>query len=350
MKTISVRASRAYEVLIGTQLLPKLGQFAAALKKCGKAAIISDSNVWPIYGQTVTDSLSAAGFQPIHFVFPAGESSKNLQTYGQIVTFLAEHQLTRSDLVIALGGGVVGDMTGFAAATYLRGISYIQIPTTLLSMVDSSVGGKTAIDLSMGKNLVGAFYQPAMVLCDIDSLQSLPRSIFIDGCAEVIKYGILYDETLFSHLRAAGLAFDREYVIARCVELKRDVVTEDEFDTGARQKLNLGHTVGHGVEACSEYTLSHGRSVAIGMAIVARIAATTGLCSKETADAIHAILAQFSLPTVTEYTADRLFKCALSDKKRSGSMVNLILPRTIGECIIQSTPVAQLQSMIEAGL
>jgi len=350
MKTISVRASRTYEVVIGSQLLPQLGQFAAELKKSGKAAIISDSNVWPIYGQTVTDSLLAAGFQTVHFVFPAGENSKNLQTYGQIVTFLAEHQLTRSDLVIALGGGVVGDMTGFAAATYLRGIAYIQIPTTLLAMVDSSVGGKTAIDLPIGKNLVGAFYQPAMVLCDIDSLQSLPRSIFIDGCAEVIKYGILYDEALFSHLHAAGLAFDREYVIERCVELKRDVVMEDEFDTGARQKLNLGHTIGHGVEACSEYTLSHGKSVAIGMAIIARIASVNGLCSKETADAIHAILVQFSLPTVTAYTADQLFKCALSDKKRAGSMVNLILPRAIGECIIQSTPVEQLQSLIEAGL
>ena len=188
----------------------------------------------------------------------------------ELLNFLAENKLTRSDALIALGGGVVGDLTGFAAATYLRGIDYIQIPTTLLAAVDSSVGGKTAIDLPSGKNLVGAFYQPKLVLCDTDTLNTLPEDIFRDGCAEVIKYGVLYDAELFAHLDESGLSFDREAVIARCVELKRDVVAEDEFDRGKRQKLNLGHTIGHGIEACSGYGISHGKAVAMGMTIITK--------------------------------------------------------------------------------
>lgn len=194
MKEVTVSASKMYNVCIGSALLPQIGSFAASARKHRKAAVISDSNVWPIYGETVCDSLLGAGLEVCHFVFPAGESSKCGSTYLQIVNFLAQEQLTRSDLLIALGGGVVGDITGFAAATYLRGIAFVQLPTTLLSMVDSSVGGKTAIDLPTGKNLVGAFYQPDLVLCDIDTLATLPDSVFRDGCAEVIKYGILYDE------------------------------------------------------------------------------------------------------------------------------------------------------------
>ena len=261
-----------------------------------------------------------------------------------MLNFLAENQITRSDCIIALGGGVVGDLTGFAAATYLRGIQYVQVPTSLLAMVDSSVGGKTAIDLGAGKNLAGAFHQPSLVLCDTDTLNTLPEEIFIDGCAEVIKYGILYDVDLFSHLEEKGLGFDRESVIRRCVELKRNVVMEDEFDTGARMKLNLGHTIGHGVEAVSNYAISHGKAVAIGMAIISR--------AVRCADSgrIEAILKQFRLPTTTEYCAADLFSHALSDKKRTGGTVNLIVPRAIGDCAIVPTPVDNLKSLIEAGL
>ena len=248
MNTVMIRASKTYEVQIGSGLLPEIGEKARQLVNSKKAAIISDSNVWPIYGKTAVASLENAGFLVQHYVFPAGESSKNGETFLAILNFLAESKFTRSDLLIALGGGVVGDITGFAAATFLRGVSYIQVPTTLLSMVDSSVGGKTAIDLPAGKNLAGAFYQPILVLCDIDALSTLPDQIFQEGCAEVIKYGILYDTELFDHLDQMGLAFDRESVITRCIQLKRDVVADDEFDRGARQMLNLGHTVGHGIE------------------------------------------------------------------------------------------------------
>lgn len=350
MKTISVRASRSYCVHIGAGLLETLGRETAAVCKPGKAAILSDSNVWPLYGAAAEESLQAAGFETVNFVFPAGEASKTGEIYLSVLNFLAENHITRSDCVIALGGGVVGDMAGFVAATFLRGIAFIQVPTTLLAAVDSSVGGKTAIDLPAGKNLAGAFYQPKLVLCDTNTLNSLPEDVFRDGCAEVIKYGVLYDPVLFSHLEEKLLAFDREYVIARCVELKRDVVAEDEFDTGARMRLNLGHTFGHGIEARSNFTLSHGKAVAIGMAIVSRSAVALGIAQPRDRDRILALLRSFALPVDTDCPAADIYRCALFDKKRAGGKVNLILPERIGFCRIQPTPVEDLQSILEAGL
>lgn len=350
MKTIQVHASKSYPVIVGEQLLPQLGTYTAQFGKAKKAAIISDTNVWSLYGNTAMSSIAAEGIEVVHFVFPAGEASKNTETYINILNFLAENHLTRSDVIIALGGGVVGDITGFSAATYLRGIPYIQVPTSLLAMVDSSVGGKTAIDLPAGKNLAGAFYQPSLVLCDTDVLQSLPQNIFRDGCAEIIKYGILYDAALFGHLASNGMAFDRETVIARCVELKRDVVAQDEFDTGARQKLNLGHTFGHAVEALSQFSVTHGSAVAIGMAIMARAACHFGHCTANTVKQIIAVLDEFALPTQTAYTSQQITSVALSDKKRTGDTVNLIIPNEIGSCMICKTPVSQLESFIKAGL
>lgn len=350
MKTITVQASRSYEVRIGSGLLNTLGAEVKAVCRPAKVVVVSDSNVFPLYGSHAVDSLEKAGFSAETYVFPAGESSKNGQTYLELLNFLAEKQLTRTDCLIALGGGVVGDLTGFAAATYLRGIACVQVPTTLLAAVDSSVGGKTAIDLPAGKNLCGVFYQPRLVLCDTDTLRTLPEEIFRDGCAEVIKYGVLYDEALFDHLSHEGTDFALENVIARCVEWKRDVVMADEFDTGARMKLNLGHTIGHGVEAQSHFTVSHGKAVAIGMAIVARAAAKRGICTPETAEAIQNTLRRFALPIHTEFSAEALFASALSDKKRSGSNVNLIVPAAIGDCRILPTPVEAMQAFIEEGL
>ena len=350
MNTVTVNASTTYEVKIGSGLLPKLGAEVSALGKAGKVCIVSDSNVWPLYGNAAKNSLENAGLEVIHFLFPAGESSKNGSTYLQLLNFLAHNQMTRTDCLVALGGGVVGDLTGFTAATYLRGIPYIQVPTTLLAAVDSSVGGKTAIDLEAGKNLCGAFYQPSLVLCDTDTLNTLPEDFFRDGCAEVIKYGILYDPAFFEYLQNHGLNFDRETVIARCVELKRDVVAEDEFDTGARMKLNLGHTFGHGIEAISNFRISHGSAVAMGMAIAARAAAKQGLCREQTKTEILNILHAFGLPTEADYTASQLLPFTLSDKKRSGGTVSLVLPAAIGNCLIVPTPVDELKSLIEAGL
>lgn len=350
MNTITVTASKEYNVLIGNGLLNNIGLYVKAFAEQGTAAIISDSNVWPLYGASVQQTLSDAGFHICTYVLPAGEQSKNGQNYLSILNFLAENKVTRSDILIALGGGVVGDITGFCAATYLRGIPYVQVPTSLLAMVDSSVGGKTAIDLPAGKNLAGAFYQPSLVVCDLDTLDTLPEDIFTDGCAEVIKYGILFDTSLFSHLLANGIAFDRESVISRCIALKRDVVAADEFDRGERQKLNLGHTIGHGIELCSNFEISHGKAVAIGMAIVAKAASTLNICSNTVYDAILNVLHAFSLPIETTFTSQQLFDCALSDKKRTGGTVNLIIPREIGECIIQPTKITDLLTFIKAGL
>ena len=344
MKTVTVNASKSYDIKIGSGLLGSLGAEAAKLGKAKNIAIVSETNVYPLYGAVAEKSLRDAGFAVTSFVFPAGEESKCAATYLELLNFLAENKLTRSDLIVALGGGVVGDLAGFAAATYLRGIRFIQIPTTLLAAVDSSVGGTTAIDLSAGKNLVGAFWQPSLVLCDTETLTSLPRDVFLDGCAEVIKYGILYDESFFSYLESTGSDFDRERVIARCVEMKRDVVMEDEFDTGARMKLNLGHTIGHGVEASSSFSLSHGKSVAIGMAIVSR----ASHCPDK--DRIIRVLEQFGLPTTTVNDVDTLLHYALSDKKRSGGTVNLIIPNRIGDCSIVPTPVENMKTFIEEGL
>lgn len=344
MNIVTVSASKKYDILIGSNLISRIGNEIKKLGSARKICIVSDSTVYPLYGALVENAVTTAGFCVSRFVFPAGEESKNAENYLLLLNHLAQEKLTRTDFIVALGGGVVGDLAGFAAATYLRGIRFIQIPTTLLAAVDSSVGGKTAIDLPAGKNLVGAFCQPSLVLCDIDVLSTLPLDIFRDGCAEVIKYGILYDPDLFSHLEASGLNFDRKAVITRCVELKRDVVMEDEFDTGLRMKLNLGHTIGHGVEANSHFTLSHGKSVAIGMAIVAR----ASHCPD--AGRIIAVLEKFGLPTTVHYPAEEIYAYTLSDKKRSGGTVNLIIPNSIGNCSIVPTPVETLKSFIQAGL
>ena len=344
MRTVTVNASKKYDILIGPGLLPAIGEEAKKLGKARKVCIVSETNVWPLYCRIVQDSLENAGFTVVSYVFPAGEESKNGQNYLSLMNFLAESKLTRTDLIVALGGGVTGDLAGFAAATFLRGIRFIQVPTTLLAAVDSSVGGKTAIDLPAGKNLCGAFCQPSLVLCDTDTLASLPEDIFRDGCAEVIKYGVLYDPEFFAYLEKTGPEFDREAVIARCVELKRDVVMEDEFDTGARMKLNLGHTIGHGVEARSNFELSHGKSVAIGLAIVARAAK----CADS--ERIITTLKRFGLPVNTDYPVEDIYNFTLSDKKRSGGTINLIIPRAIGNCDIVPTPVENLKSFIKAGL
>ena len=350
MKTVTVNTSKSYEIKIGSGLLKSIGQEVVLLGKATKVCIVSDSNVFPLYGQCVADSLMQSGLEVNNFVFQAGEHMKNGNTFLSLLNVLAEMQLTRTDLIVALGGGVVGDLAGFAAACYLRGIRFIQVPTTLLAAVDSSVGGKTAIDLAAGKNLAGAFWQPTLVLCDTDTLNTLPDNIFRDGCAEVIKYAILYDPSLFDELMTRGLDFDREAVITRCVEWKRDVVMEDEFDTGSRMKLNLGHTFGHGVEAKSNFTVSHGQGVSIGMAIAARAAVKFNLCSDDCCQQILEILKRFRLPVETAFSADELYNCTLSDKKRSGGTIRQIIPREIGFCDILPTSVNELKSFIEAGL
>ena len=349
MKNVHIDASRSYDVRIGRGLLDDCGRQIAERVRCASAAVVTDDTVYALYGERVCASLEAAGVRTVCYVFPHGEKSKNLLEYAKILNFLAENRVTRADALIALGGGVTGDLGGFAAATYLRGIPFVQLPTTLLSAVDSSVGGKTAVDLPAGKNLAGAFYQPELVLCDLDTLDSLPREIFLDGCAEVIKYAVLGSRELFALLADIPSGKGLEEVTARCVEMKRDFVQSDELDRGARQMLNLGHTFGHAVEASSRFTLSHGKSVAIGMAMILRAACSRGLCSAETRDAVIALLQRYGLPTECPYPADMLLGALSADKKIFGTRLNLVVPTDIGACRLLPVGVDELSGWLRDG-
>lgn len=350
MKRIHVAASRAYDVEFGRGLLDELGQRAKACMGVRSAVVISETNAAPLYLQRALTSLRNAGWQASEYVFPAGESSKSGETYLALLNALAERHLSRAGALVALGGGVTGDLTGFAAATYLRGIEYIQVPTTLLACVDSSVGGKTAIDLPMGKNLVGAFHQPSLVLCDPELLSSLPKPVFADGCAEVIKYGMLGSPELLERLQEYHASQQLEYVIAKCVDMKREIVENDEFDTGRRQLLNLGHTFGHAIEAASHFALSHGQSVAMGMRIITRAALEMAFCPRACLDVLDTLLETHGLPLHTNLSAETLVQGALSDKKRQQEKLTLAVPCGLGESMLHTIAVDELIHWARAGL
>jgi len=350
MKRIKVNASNKYEVVIGSGLLDTAGEEISKLIKPCKLCILTDDTVAGYYLEKLKCSLTASGYSVSEYIIPHGEESKNISTYAGFLNYLASNGFTRTDALAALGGGVVGDLCGFTAATYLRGVKYVQIPTTILAMVDSSVGGKTAVDLEAGKNLCGAFYQPTLVLCDCDTSKTLPSNIFADGMAEVIKYGVIRDSKLFEHLYENKLNFDFEYVIETCVDIKRDIVENDEFDNGIRQLLNFGHTVGHGIEKLSNFGISHGSAVAIGMMIITKAAAENNICSAECITKLNTILNAFSLPTSTEYTASQLAKTAESDKKRRAGNITLVIPKSIGQADLMTIPTTDYEKFIAAGV
>lgn len=350
MKKIHVAAQKPYDVLLESGLLQSAGEYILPYCQNQYAAIVTDDTVDALYGHVLEKSLSEKGIRTVKFVIPHGEESKNATSFINLLEFLAENHLTRSDLVIALGGGVVGDLTGFAAASFLRGIAFVQIPTTLLAMVDSSVGGKTAIDLAAGKNLAGAFYQPKTVLCDPDVLNSLPDAIFADGCAEVIKYGVIGSRSLFDHLKEKGTDFDREAVLEECISMKSRIVNEDEFDTGLRQLLNFGHTFGHAIEKTSAFSLSHGSSVAIGMVIMAKSAAKEGLCASTVAEEIAEVNQKFNLPVSSAFAPEVLYESMLSDKKRNGDSLTIVIPSEIGKCTLYKKSVSTLLSFLQQGM
>ena len=349
MKTITVRASKKYEIIIGAGILETAGSFISEAAGGQTAAIITDDNVAALYAERLTDTLMKNGYRVVRYVFPGGETSKNAETFLLILNFLAREKLSRTDVIVALGGGVAGDLAGFAAACYMRGVRFVQIPTTLLAAVDSSVGGKTAINLVAGKNLAGAFYQPDAVLCDVSLLSTLTTEIYLDGCAEIIKYGVIADRFLFDTLKTP-VNTQLENVIARCVEIKRDIVVEDEFEYARRKLLNFGHTIGHAIELLSGYRASHGHAVAAGMAITARAAVRMGLCEIHCLRDILQMLRLYDLPDNTSYEADRLTIACLSDKKRNGESLTMIFPLEIGRCILKEVPVNELETVIQLGL
>lgn len=350
MKCVEVSTAPAYQVLAGEGLLEECGSRIAQVHPPCLAALVTDDRVEGLYSQTVTASLAGAGFQVVKFVLPHGEENKNLEQYGRLLAFLAEQGVTRSDLIVTLGGGVVGDLGGFAAATYQRGMDFVQLPTTLLAQVDASVGGKTAVDLPQGKNLVGAFHQPRLVLCDTRTLDTLPPEILADGMAEAIKCGMIADGQLLRRLGEQGLGDCPEEIVAQCIQIKAKAVERDERDLGERQKLNFGHTVAHGVERYSRYTISHGRAVAMGMAVITRACVKRGLVEAETAQELERALTRNGLPVQCPVPAGELARAAAADKKRRGDRLTLVLPSRTGACRLESTPLDGLEDFFRDGL
>ncbi len=344
MKRVTVdAASLTYEVLIEKGILDEAGKLIREISDAEIAVVVSETTVFPIYGERLVCALEKEGFSVITFVFPAGEQSKNTGNLVRLWEFLAANHVTRKDVLVALGGGVTGDLTGFAAATFLRGIKYVGIPTTLLSMVDSSVGGKTAVDLKGGKNLAGAFYQPSRVLIDPLTLDTLAPAVYADGMAEVIKYGMINKPDFLTELKN-GTNIER--IIEVCVTAKRDIVDLDEKDTGIRGLLNFGHTPAHSIELLSDFTISHGSAVAIGMMLMTRAAISAGLCDKASADILSELLTKYSLPSTTAFTASQLTENALNDKKRAGESITLVIPQEAGRCILKKFPVSELENFI----
>lgn len=340
MKKLRVNIpEREYDIYIAGGLIENSGELIQEVYAGQKVAIVTDSNVGPLYAEKLTDSLNGAGFETKVITVQAGEESKSIQVLARLYAEMLDFGITRTDLIIALGGGVVGDLTGFAAATLLRGVPFVQIPTTLLAQVDSSVGGKVAINLPKGKNLVGAFYQPKMVIIDTECLRTLSDKILADGMAEVIKYGAIWDSELFEKLE--NIKNNEELfakipeIVYTCCDIKRQVVENDEFDTGGRMILNFGHTFGHAIEKeynFSEYT--HGMAVAVGMIMACEWGENHGITPKGTKERMEGIVKSYGLPISANLDNETLKEAVGVDKKGVGKSINLILLSEIGKSVI----------------
>ncbi len=357
MNTLTVALpGREYDIVIGRGLLSQAGErVRAVLPKARKLAVVTDSHVEPLYSAPVLDSLSATGFDCRLFVVPAGEESKNPSQLVRLWEGFMDFGLTRTDGVAALGGGVVGDLAGFAAATILRGVPFVQIPTTLLSQVDSSVGGKVAVDLEAGKNLAGAFYQPRLVLMDPDTLDTLDGDTFAGGMAEVVKYGCIWDAGFFDLLAARpareGLTTDIEHILYTCCDIKRKVVMEDELDTGLRMILNFGHTLGHAYELAGHYTQwTHGQAVAAGMCAAARLGVKLGVTPPDLPGRISDVCAALGLPTSIPCSMEDYAAAIGLDKKSAGADITLILLDKMGHAVPHKMPREDLLALLEETL
>lgn len=413
MIKITVSASRNYDVIMKRGVLAQAGAYInealrinepsahselTALSKPQKdfankistsdtkLCIVTDKTVDKLYGQehqALWDSLLAAGFHVHKYVFPGGEKHKNMATIESLLNYLADNKFTRSDLLLALGGGITGDITGFTAASFLRGIAFVQVPTSLLAIVDSSVGGKTGVNLNAGKNLAGAFWQPSLVLFDPDVLSTLSCDLKLDGVAEAVKAGCIADRRILDmvqHYENAGsglaksaaaggaaaatshnngaAAFptmldDNDFLTnlaAYAIEVKRQIVEADERENDLRQLLNFGHTIAHAIEKCSNYQISHGHAVATGMAMISAAAEKFGLTKEICHDTILNILRRFQFPLNCPYKAEALTEAALQDKKRRGETITLVIPESLGRCTLQSIPISDLRKFIACGL
>lgn len=346
-KKVTVKGvKKPYDIIIGKGILNIIPDKIKELTKAKTVVVITDDNVDRLYSDIVLDMLKDTGLNAIKFVFPHGENHKTMETVCNALEFLAENNVTRSDLIIALGGGIVGDVSGYVASAYLRGIDFIQIPTTFLSSIDSSVGGKTGVNLKAGKNLAGAFYQPRLVVCDILTFDTLTKDNFKEGVAEAIKYGVICDKELFD-LLSENDNWDIEGVIERCVSIKAEIVSEDEFDTGKRQLLNFGHTIGHAIEKASDFNISHGIAVGIGMAIISKISDNMKWSVEETHPEIVKCLENNDIQTDTNIKTDELLSIMVKDKKINGDIINLVVPEKIGSCVLKSIKVSELKEVLK---
>jgi 3-dehydroquinate synthase len=323
-----------YVVRVGEGLLNQLGGLLREEGLTGKAAVVTDETAARLHATTALHALAATGIAAVLVTLPVGEAHKNLDTVRRLYDQFLDAGLDRTSTIVALGGGVVGDTAGFAAATFLRGLPLVQVPTTLLAMVDSSIGGKVGVDLPRGKNLVGAFKQPALVVADTTTLSSLPQADFAAGLAEVVKHGVIGDPELFQHLETYGWE-PLDWVLARAIDVKRRIVETDPFEQGQRAVLNLGHTFGHALETLSDYQMRHGFAVSVGMVLAARLAVRLGLCEPELAVRLTALLARLGLPThYTGPAPEQVWAAMAYDKKRQGKRLRFVLPRAVGDVII----------------
>ena len=347
MKTVHVSTGIPYDIFIERGILDSVGEYAKKLSNAKKVTVVTDTNVAPHYQWRLLNSLSAQGFETKTHIFKAGEESKHLGTISEIYKTLADFHMSRKDIIIALGGGVCGDMAGFAAATYLRGIDFIQVPTSLLAQVDSSVGGKTGVDLPQGKNLVGAFHQPIAVLIDPDTLTTLPDKFIADGMAEIIKYGCIKDAAFFDFLERENALDYIEEVIETCVSIKRDVVSRDEKEAGERMLLNFGHTLGHSIEKLYNFTgITHGMAVAVGMVLISQAGEKQGITEQGTTERITKLCEKYGLPTSEKFTFAEMADAAKGDKKTAGGSISLVLLNKIGESFTQKVELDKLESFI----
>jgi 3-dehydroquinate synthase len=342
MRTVQVPlGERTYTIVVDRKLLRTLGERCGNFGLAGRCAVITDKNVGVLYAKNVLYSLKQAGLEAVLITIPSGEKAKSLAVVQKCYDALAKHRLERKSFIIALGGGVVGDLAGFVAATYLRGVPFVQVPTTLLAQVDSSVGGKVGVNLPAGKNLVGAFYQPRHVLCDLTTLDSLPDREFRAGLAEVIKYGIIYDAALFEKierdlpkiLKRNGEVLSE--IVARSCEIKAEVVGQDETESGLRAILNFGHTIGHALEAISRYgKYLHGEAISIGQVAAAHVSARVLGLPNEEVERIRKLFQRAGLPVgvkLTKVQRKQLFDAMRLDKKVSGGEIKFVLARQIGK-------------------
>lgn len=347
MRVVKVNTNTPYDILIERGLISNVGPLIKRVTNASKITVITDTNVEKLYAERVVSSLKGEGFDTSLFVFEAGEKQKTLATIADMYSHMADFHMSRKDIVVALGGGVTGDMAGFAAASYMRGIDFVQIPTSLLAQVDSSVGGKTGVDIPQGKNLVGAFHQPKLVIIDPDTLATLPDFYINDGMAEVIKYGCIKDSGLFSTLEAQNALDIIEDIIERCVSIKRDVVNRDEKEKGERMLLNFGHTLGHSLEKIYNFEgLSHGQAVAIGMALITKASERAGITEKGTAQRIISLCEKYNLPTSDSADIEQIALECASDKKSSAGSVSFVLLRNIGDSFTQKTPLDEVSGFI----